>query len=86
MAAEWVCDGCGKREPGIPTQGGGWKKPHEWYERNLSVKEDGTEAAGMFGPRGPESGTFKTILTACSRACIDRVAAKTATHSLVMPI
>jgi hypothetical protein len=86
MSAEWICDGCGKRAPGTPTQHAGWVKPRDWYERNLSVKPDGSEAAGVFGPRGPEEGMFKTILTACSRECIDRVAAKTGTHGICLPI
>ncbi len=85
MAAEWICDGCGKREPGIATESG-WMRPRDWYERNFSVKEDGTEAAGVFAPRGPQRGTFKTILTACSRRCIETVATKSGGHSLVMPL
>ena len=86
MATEWICDGCGRREPGVPSQLTGWHKPHDWFERNFNVKDDGSEAEGVFGPRGPERGTFKTILTACSRRCIDLVAAKTGSHSLVLPI
>lgn len=86
MAAEWICDGCGKRAPGRPTQLDGWKKPDLWFSRNLSLKEDGTEAGGIFSARGPEAGTFKTILDACSRECIARVAAKVGGHSLVLPV
>lgn len=33
MAAEWICDGCGKRIPGVPA-GGRWHKPDSWYERS----------------------------------------------------
>jgi hypothetical protein len=82
MAAEWICDGCGKRAPGSPSQHGGWHKPHDWFERNYSVTEDGAEADVLFG----RNGTFKTILSACSRACIEKVAAKTRSHSVVIPI
>ena len=85
MSAEWICDGCGKRERGVASQYDGWCKPPDWYERNLSVKADGTEAEGIFGTRGPEQGTFKTILSACSRECVDRVSAKIGTHGLVAP-
>lgn len=79
MSAEWICDGCGKRAEGVATQSG-WIRPYEWYERHLSVKDDGTEA-GLFS-----RGTFKTILTACSRCCVETVAAKNGAHSVVLPI
>jgi hypothetical protein len=32
MATEWICDGCGAREPGV-IGGRGWIKPPRWYER-----------------------------------------------------
>jgi len=84
---EWICDGCGKREPGVPTPDG-WRKPNEWFQRNYSVKPDGSEADGIFAPRGPspQPVTFKTILSACSRDCIGLVAAKNKTHDIVFPI
>lgn len=43
MAAEWICDGCGKREPamvaGIPKK---FMKPRDWYERS---DDDGVQTA-----------------------------------------
>jgi hypothetical protein len=33
MAAESICDGCGKREPMLMSPSGNWFKPKEWYER-----------------------------------------------------
>lgn len=32
MAAEYVCDGCGKRAPAEPGVYN-WCKPEEWYQR-----------------------------------------------------
>lgn len=43
MAAEWICDGCGKREPavmyGVPRD---WHKPRKWFSR---ADEDGVQDA-----------------------------------------
>lgn len=86
MAAEWICDGCGKREPGVATQHAGWIKPSLWYERNLHRHADGAEDEGIFGSRFKEPSAFDTILTACSRECVDAVAKKTKSHSLVLPV
>lgn len=41
MACEFICDGCGKREPGYPLMMG-WGKPRDWYERTDS---DGRQTA-----------------------------------------
>lgn len=41
MAAEAICDGCGKREP-MKSNGRTWYKPSEWYERS---DDDGTQTA-----------------------------------------
>lgn len=41
MAAEWICDGCGKRAPGVPA-GGNWYKPDSWFERS---DDDGIQTA-----------------------------------------
>ena len=83
MATEWICDGCGKRTPGIPQPSGHWFKPETWFERNLSVLEDGTESM-PFDRRG--EGRFKTILVACSRECVALVAEKTKTSATILPI
>jgi len=32
MPVEFICEGCGKRAPGIFMYGR-WYKPHNWYER-----------------------------------------------------
>lgn len=32
MAVEWICDGCGKRQPG-EHNGQHWFKPSVWFER-----------------------------------------------------
>jgi hypothetical protein len=63
MAAESICDGCGKREP-MESNGMHWFKPRDWFERHDG---DGTQ-------------------TACSRECIDKIAAKTGKTSVVLPI
>ena len=42
MAAESICDGCGKREPMARGALGTWHKPHNWYERS---DEDGIQTA-----------------------------------------
>lgn len=41
MACEYVCDGCGKREPAVLYPGGLFK-PAAWYERS---DEDGVQHA-----------------------------------------
>lgn len=41
MACEFVCDGCGKRLPGVKAHLG-WEKPHNWFQRTDS---DGTQDA-----------------------------------------
>ncbi len=33
MSVEYICDGCGKREPGI-YNGRNWFKPDQWYVKN----------------------------------------------------
>jgi hypothetical protein len=35
MAAEFICDGCGKRESAVyyPSGTAGWQKPAAWYQR-----------------------------------------------------
>ena len=44
MACEYICDGCGKREPGVfwPRGTPGWHKPGSWYQRQ---DEDGPQDA-----------------------------------------
>lgn len=42
MSAEFICDGCGKREVGKALRSGGWSRPSDWYER---TDEDGTQTA-----------------------------------------
>ena len=32
MAAESICDGCGKRQP-MENNGRAWFKPQDWFER-----------------------------------------------------
>lgn len=39
---EFICDGCGKREPGYIGAGGSVFKPSEWYGRQ---DEDGQQHA-----------------------------------------
>lgn len=41
MACEFICDGCGKREPG-DNFGGRWLKPQFWYQRS---DKDGAQVA-----------------------------------------
>ena len=41
MAAEAICDGCGKREP-MYYAGHNWHKPSDWYERS---DDDGVQTA-----------------------------------------
>lgn len=42
MAVEFICDGCGKREPGEVHAGGSTYKPREWFGRQ---DEDGQQHA-----------------------------------------
>lgn len=41
MACEYICDGCGKREPGVP-QTHGYSKPRIWFQRG---DQDGNQDA-----------------------------------------
>lgn len=41
MAAEIICDGCGKREP-MESAHGRWFKPSLWFERS---DKDGIQSA-----------------------------------------
>jgi hypothetical protein len=63
MACEYICDGCGKREP-AEFNGRDYFKPRNWFARG---DKDGRQEA-------------------CSRACIEKVAAKTGKTDLVLPI
>lgn len=78
MSAEWICDGCGRREPGEIGLSGNWFKPSRWYEK--TVFED--EGSSPFG----KVGRAKTTLSACSRACIESASKKAGVHSLVLPV
>lgn len=44
MACEYVCDGCGKRAPGVfyPNGTPGWHKPNSWFSRQ---DKDGVQDA-----------------------------------------
>lgn len=42
MAAESICDGCGKRAPMVKGELGTWHKPHSWFERS---DKDGIQTA-----------------------------------------
>lgn len=66
MSSEYICDGCGKREPAVfyPNGDREWHKPSLWFQR---ADEDG-------------------IQDACSRECIEKIAAKTGKTACVMPI
>jgi len=63
MAAEAICDGCGKRAR-MEYAGHVWHKPCSWFER-----------ADNDGPQ-----------TACSRECIDKIAASSGKTRVVLPI
>lgn len=41
MACKYICDGCGREEPGIPGAHE-WRKPHNWFQRS---DEDGPQDA-----------------------------------------
>ena len=81
MAAEFVCDGCGKREPGRATRDG-WRKPLRWFERQVFVDPHGELMREHVFDGQPL--IFATIHTACSRDCVEVVAAKTGLKSMVM--
>ena len=34
MSCEFICDGCGKREPGLYNDMGDWFKPGSWFQRS----------------------------------------------------
>jgi len=42
MAAEIICDGCGKRAPMTADKSGNWIKPRDWFER---WDQDGIQTA-----------------------------------------
>lgn len=44
MSVEYVCDGCGKRAPGVfyPHGTPDWHKPEQWFQRQ---DEDGPQDA-----------------------------------------
>lgn len=42
MAAESICDGCGKRGPMIAGRDHNWHKPASWFERS---DDDGIQTA-----------------------------------------
>jgi len=43
MANEYICDGCGEREPAVVSGGSHeWTKPPKWYQRR---DEDGPQDA-----------------------------------------
>lgn len=65
MAVIFVCDACGKREPGTHN-GLSWLKPSAWFTRTT---KDG-----------------KTILTACSRGCVERINTDRGEHTAVIPL
>lgn len=74
MAAEIICDGCGRRAPMIVGALGSWHKPSAWYERTeFEEKPDGS------------IGRPKRNYSACSRECINIIAKETGTSSTVLP-
>ena len=61
MAVEFVCDGCGKREPGEVWPGGTFKPSH-WYTRK---DDDGTQHAcsrECIAKAAAKSGKTSTVL------------------------
>ena len=38
MPVEFICEGCGKRAPGVRANGR-WFKPHLWYEIGWDAKD-----------------------------------------------
>ncbi len=42
MSVEFICDGCGKREPGWANRMATGLKPHLWYARS---DDDGAQVA-----------------------------------------
>jgi hypothetical protein len=42
MSCEFICDGCGKREPAGHNQHGDWFKPRSWFQRS---DKDGIQVA-----------------------------------------
>ena len=63
MAAESICDGCGKRAPMLAGRDGRWRKPRNWYERS---DEDGIQTAcsrECIDKIADESGKSRVILS-----------------------
>lgn len=75
MAAEIICDGCGRRAPMIVGATGNWYKPGNWYERT-QFQEDA----------GGRLGRPVRNWTACSRECIEKLAKEDKSHGLVLPV
>lgn len=66
MACVYICDGCGKKEPGrylSTNPSASWLKPYSWFQR------------------GDKDG----IQDACSRECIEKIAARTGKTKTVIP-
>lgn len=72
MAAEIICDGCGKRVPMDTAYDGRHIKPRNWYER--------TDFNGMESPK-------KAVRTwsACSRECIEKIRKETGDATPIAP-
>lgn len=65
MPVEYICDGCGTRQPAVYYPATGHVgKPAHWYERS---DDDGLQVA-------------------CSRACIDRIAAQSGKIRVILPL
>ena len=61
MAAEIICDGCGKRAKMILGATGNWFKPGDWYERTQFVEEpDGSAGRSATGLSAPASASRKS--------------------------
>lgn len=42
MAAEFICDGCGRRAPAVEGRDGNYHKPRSWFQRS---DDDGIQLA-----------------------------------------
>jgi hypothetical protein len=74
VAAEIICDGCGKRAKMILGATGNWFKPGDWYERTQFVEE----------PDGRLGRPIRNW-SVCSRECIEKVRKETGDNTPIAP-
>lgn len=71
MSVKYICDGCGKEEPGEHHPGGVFK-PSDWFSRCIW--------------EGDERRQYPRWLFACSRECVEKINEKSDDPMPILPI